>query len=134
MDGRLITRFLNTKKISSVLPNQKIVFQSGFQNCVTQNRTSSVIQFSARTLLKCDLCEFEARNSNGLTMHKKSKHTDKSIQSGYLFIFLTFTFIFSVFRHALFGVKTQPHIKFVTGLTGKKDSYVYRTTLVTAII
>ena len=28
--------------------------------------------------LKCDLCEFEARNTNGLTMHKKAKHTDNS--------------------------------------------------------
>ena len=32
-------------------------------------------QFSA---LKCDLCEFEARNSNCLNMHKKAKHTDNS--------------------------------------------------------
>ena len=32
-------------------------------------------QFST---LKCDLCEFEARNSNGLNMHKKTKHTDNS--------------------------------------------------------
>jgi hypothetical protein len=30
------------------------------------------------SLLKCDLCEFEARNANGLTMHKKAKHTDNS--------------------------------------------------------
>ena len=28
--------------------------------------------------LQCDECDFEARNNNGLTMHKKSKHTDKS--------------------------------------------------------
>ena len=28
--------------------------------------------------LKCDLCEFEARNENGLTMHKKAKNTDNS--------------------------------------------------------
>ena len=28
--------------------------------------------------LKCDLCEFEARNTNGLTMHKKVKHTDNN--------------------------------------------------------
>ena len=28
--------------------------------------------------LRCELCDFEARNSNGLTMHKKAKHTDKS--------------------------------------------------------
>ena len=28
--------------------------------------------------LKCDLCEFEARNTNGLTMHKKAKHTDNN--------------------------------------------------------
>ena len=26
---------------------------------------------------KCDLCEFEARNQNGLTMHKRAKHTTK---------------------------------------------------------
>ena len=30
-------------------------------------------QFSA---LRCDLCDFEARNANGLNMHKKAKHTD----------------------------------------------------------
>ena len=30
------------------------------------------------SVLKCDLCEFEARNTNGLTMHKKAKHTDNS--------------------------------------------------------
>ena len=28
--------------------------------------------------LKCDKCEFEAKNSNGLVMHKKAKHTNKS--------------------------------------------------------
>ena len=28
--------------------------------------------------LRCELCDFEARNSNGLTMHKKAKHTDNS--------------------------------------------------------
>ena len=28
--------------------------------------------------LKCDKCEFEAKNVNGLNMHKKAKHTDKS--------------------------------------------------------
>ena len=27
--------------------------------------------------LKCDMCEFEARNENGLTMHKRAKHTTK---------------------------------------------------------
>ena len=27
--------------------------------------------------LKCDSCEFEARNENGLTMHKRAKHTTK---------------------------------------------------------
>ena len=27
--------------------------------------------------LKCDLCEFEARNQNGLTMHKRAKHATK---------------------------------------------------------
>ena len=27
--------------------------------------------------LKCDSCEFEARNENGLTMHKHAKHTTK---------------------------------------------------------
>ena len=30
------------------------------------------------SVLKCDLCEFEARNTNGLTMHKKAKHTNNS--------------------------------------------------------
>ena len=27
--------------------------------------------------LKCDKCEFEARNENRLTMHKRAKHTVK---------------------------------------------------------
>ena len=29
--------------------------------------------------LKCNKCEFEAKNSNGLNMHMKAKHPDKSI-------------------------------------------------------
>ena len=29
------------------------------------------------TKLKCDKCDFVAKNQNGLTMHKKAKHTDK---------------------------------------------------------
>ena len=28
--------------------------------------------------LKCDSCEFKAKNQNGLNMHKKAKHGDKS--------------------------------------------------------
>ena len=28
--------------------------------------------------LKCDVCEFQARNANGLNMHKKAKHTDNN--------------------------------------------------------
>ena len=28
--------------------------------------------------LKCNLCEFEAKNTNGLTMHKKARHPDNS--------------------------------------------------------
>ena len=28
--------------------------------------------------LKCDVCDFQAKNVNGLNMHKKSKHTDNS--------------------------------------------------------
>ena len=31
--------------------------------------------------LKCDSCEFIARNSNGLTMHKKAKHTNSDNQN-----------------------------------------------------
>ena len=27
--------------------------------------------------LRCDVCDFEARNENGLTMHKRAKHTTK---------------------------------------------------------
>ena len=27
-------------------------------------------------ILKCEQCEFEARNQNGLTMHMKAKHTE----------------------------------------------------------
>jgi hypothetical protein len=30
------------------------------------------------SILKCDLCEFEGKNGNGLNMHKKAKHTDNS--------------------------------------------------------
>ena len=30
------------------------------------------------SILKCDTCDFEARNVNGLTMHKKAKHTDNA--------------------------------------------------------
>ena len=30
------------------------------------------------SILKCDQCEFEAKNGNGLTMHKKAKHADKN--------------------------------------------------------
>ena len=29
--------------------------------------------------LICDKCDFVAKNQNGLNMHKKAKHTDKSI-------------------------------------------------------
>ena len=28
--------------------------------------------------LKCDKCDFTAKNQNGLKMHMKAKHTDKS--------------------------------------------------------
>ena len=38
-------------------------------NVLLQKQTSA---------LKCDDCEFEARNTNGLTMHKKAKHTDNT--------------------------------------------------------
>ena len=34
-----------------------------------QNKTSNI---------KCNICDFEAKNSNGLTMHKKAKHPDTS--------------------------------------------------------
>ena len=30
--------------------------------------------------LVCDVCEFEAKNANGLNMHKKAKHTVKNNQ------------------------------------------------------
>ena len=30
------------------------------------------------TKLKCDNCDFKAKNQNGLNMHKKAKHGDKS--------------------------------------------------------
>ena len=30
------------------------------------------------TKLRCDICEFKAKNQNGLNMHKKAKHGDKS--------------------------------------------------------
>ena len=29
--------------------------------------------------LKCDKCDFIAKNQNGLNMHIKAKHTDKSV-------------------------------------------------------
>ena len=57
-------------KITDLEPSLKKVEEAMKKvNVLMQKNTS---------LLKCDLCEFEARNSNGLTMHKKSKHTDKS--------------------------------------------------------
>ena len=32
-----------------------------------------------KSKLKCDICEFQAKNSNGLNMHMKAKHQDNSI-------------------------------------------------------
>ena len=38
-------------------------------------------------LLKCEFCEFEARNENGLNMQTKAKHTDKSKSLGEVTVF-----------------------------------------------
>ena len=38
----------------------------------------SVLLQKQTSALKCDDCEFEARNTNGLTMHKRAKHTDNT--------------------------------------------------------
>ena len=51
--------------------------------------------------LKCDKCEFEAKNVNGLNMHKKAKHTDKSTQSCY-------NFCIQFLQRALLDVKIRP--------------------------
>ena len=99
------------------------------------NKVNVLLQ-KKTSLLKCDLCEFEAGNTNGLTMHKKSKHTDKSKQSGYL-SYKSFTFILDDFRRAPFGVKILRAHKICNWThrcPGKKDSYVYWKTLVAVII
>ena len=57
-------------KITDLEPSLKKVEEA-------MNKVNVLLQKNT-SLLKCDLCEFEARNANGLTMHKKSKHTDKS--------------------------------------------------------
>ena len=57
-------------KITELEPSLKKVEEAMDKVNVLLQKTTSP--------LKCDLCEFEARNANGLTMHKKSKHTDKS--------------------------------------------------------
>ena len=44
--------------------------------------------------LKCDQCEFEARNANGLNMHKKAKHTNNT-QQLFWYSFLYFILSFS---------------------------------------
>ena len=36
--------------------------------------------------LKCDSCDFKAKNQNGLNMHKKAKHGDKA--PSWIFLFL----------------------------------------------
>ena len=38
-------------------------------------RVSELLKYSK---LKCDKCDFTAKNQNGLNMHTKAKHTDKS--------------------------------------------------------
>ena len=52
------------------------------------------------TKIKCDKCEFEAKNLNGLNMHKKAKHPDNSNQ-------LAFVLFFIVFQRAPSDVKVQ---------------------------
>ena len=43
---------------------------------------SRVTKLLENARLKCEFCEFIAKNANGLNMHKKSKHTnDKGNQS-----------------------------------------------------
>ena len=58
----------NIITINDIEPSLKKVKEAMKKvNVLLQKQTS---------LFKCDACEFEARNINGLTMHKKAKHTE----------------------------------------------------------
>ena len=41
-------------------------------------KNGNVLLQKQTSALKSDSCEFKARNSNGLVMHKKAKHTENS--------------------------------------------------------
>ena len=44
-----------------------------------EDAMSKVEQLILTSKLKCDKCDFSAKNINGLNMHKKAKHTDNSL-------------------------------------------------------
>ena len=62
--------YLKTVKIMDLEPSLKKVEEA-------MKKVNDLMKQKAASL-QCDECDFEARNHNGLTMHKKSKHTDKS--------------------------------------------------------
>ena len=58
-------------KIGDIEPSLRKVEEAmdKVEKLLLQNKTSN---------LKCNKCDFEAKNSNGLTMHNKAKHPDTS--------------------------------------------------------
>ena len=62
--------YLRTVKIMDLEPSLKKVEEA-------MNKVNNLMKMQA-SRLKCDQCDFEAKNNNGLTMHQKAKHTDKS--------------------------------------------------------
>ena len=40
------------------------------------NKVQQLLMPETTSKLKCDKCDFEAKNKNGLNMHKKAKHFD----------------------------------------------------------
>ena len=44
-----------------------------------EDAMNKVEQLILTSKLKCDKCDFSAKNINGLNMHKKAKHTDNSL-------------------------------------------------------
>ena len=42
------------------------------------DKVQQLLQQDKNPKIRCDKCEFEAKNLNGLNMHKKAKHPDNS--------------------------------------------------------
>jgi hypothetical protein len=57
-------------KITDLEPSLKKVEEA-------MNKVNILLQ-TKKILLKCDICDFEAKNANGLTNHKRAKHNDNS--------------------------------------------------------